>query len=63
MTPKANRKAWVSCTYREELAAWNLIPKSVRGSTEPSKRGEDLTAKEYVESDPLDLDHLTTRQA
>jgi hypothetical protein len=24
---------------------------------------EDLTAKEYVESDPLDLDHLTTRQA
>jgi hypothetical protein len=22
---------------------------------------EDLTAKEYVESDPLDLDHLSTR--
>jgi hypothetical protein len=23
---------------------------------------EDLTAKDYVESDPLDLDHLSTRE-
>ena len=30
--------------------------------TESFLRLKDLTAKDYVESDPLDLDHLSTRE-
>ncbi|MGE3166916.1 MAG: hypothetical protein AB7O52_18585 [Planctomycetota bacterium] len=46
------------------LASWQqLIPRSGRFVDVQAvvQTLEDLTAREYVESDPLDLDHLTTR--
>ncbi len=55
--PTSNGRQW-----HELLEQWlQLIPESERF---PSVEGqvvtlEDLLAKEYVESDPLDLDHLS----
>ena len=50
-------------TWDTYLKAWlNLVPKSGRFTEVDGDvvTLEDITAKDYVESDPLDLDHLST---
>lgn len=53
-------------TWDDLLASWlNLVPPARRFSSVYGQviTLDDLTAREYVESDRLDLDHLTSRNA
>ena len=58
--PKFANKSW-----DQYLKAWlDLLPKNGRFKSVDGRVStlDDLTARDYVESDPLDLDHLSTRE-
>ncbi|MBD2569879.1 hypothetical protein H6G59_18660 [Anabaena lutea FACHB-196] len=49
--------------WNEQMTKWlNLVPKSDRFKSVNGQviTFEDITAKEYIQSDPLDLDHLSS---
>ena len=61
MEPEFEGKTWDS-----QLAAWlKLVPVGARFAPVDGVvvTLDDLTARDYVESDPLDLDHLSSRSA
>lgn len=58
--PEPKERAW-----HDHLDAWlKLVPPSGRFAHVDGLIGtlDDLTARDYAESDPLDLDHLSTRE-
>ncbi len=63
---KGDQPSFEKTDWFKLLEAWlKLVPEEGRFTTVEGlvTTLDDLTARDYVESDPLDLDHLSTRDS